>query len=62
MTKLYNTWIQHVANPLHLYCRLIDFGVNARFSKKLSIFYEKYLYQYLLRDPKQRWSFLKKRS
>ena len=61
MMKLYNTWIQHVANPLHVYCRLIDFGVNAGFSKKLSIIYEKYLYQYLLKDLKQKWSFSKKK-
>jgi len=40
-----NIWVQHIANPLHVYCRLIDFGVSTRFSKRLCIIYEKCLYQ-----------------
>ena len=60
--RLYTHLIQHIANPLHVYCRLIDFGVNENISKKLSIIYEKYFYQYLRKDLKGTWSITKKGS
>lgn len=58
--KLYTTWIQHMTNPLHIYCRLIDFGLSMRFSRKLGIFYEKCLYPFVSRDLKQTWNSLRK--
>jgi len=42
--KLSRTWVQHISNPLHVYCRLLDFGLSKKFSRRLTIFYEKYLY------------------
>jgi len=45
--RLSNPWLQHIANPLHVYCRLIDFGVSSDISKKVSVIYEKYLYYFL---------------
>ena len=33
--------MQHICNPLHLYCRLIDIGVPPRLAKKIGCVYEK---------------------
>ena len=60
--KLCSTRIQHIANPLHVYCRLIDFGVSSKFSRKLSVIYEKYFYQHLLKDTKHLWNSARKES
>ena len=62
MMKFRSNWVQHIANPLHVYCRLIDFGMGEGLSKRMSMFYEKYLYQYLAKDLKESWNFSKKRS
>ena len=53
--RLYNLWVQHISNPLHVYCRLVDFGVSARFSKKLGMIYEKYFYFFFVKDIKPTW-------
>jgi hypothetical protein len=60
--RIYNNWVQHIANPLHVYCRLIDFGMNENFSKRLSIIYEKYCYNFLRKDQKGTWNFTGKGS
>lgn len=62
MIRIYNNWIQHIANPLHVYCRLIDFGVSEVFSKKISVIYEKYCYHYLRKDLRETWYLTKRRS
>ena len=36
--------LQHRANPLHVYCRLMDLGIGRFLSRKLCVFYEKHLY------------------
>lgn len=56
MLKLNSKRFQHVMNPLHLYCRLIDFGMSANFSRKLSTTYEKYFHRYFLRKDKTLWN------
>ncbi len=33
--------IQHVLNPLHVYCRLRDFGLPSGFAGRISLFYER---------------------
>jgi hypothetical protein len=38
--KVSNTWVQHITNPLHVYCRLIDCGFSEGISKRLSVIYE----------------------
>lgn len=60
--KYHGSWVQHVANPLHVYCRLIDFGMSTRFSRRLSIIYEKYVFHVLTKDLKQVWIFPRKKS
>jgi hypothetical protein len=60
--RFYTIWVQHITNPLHIYCRLIDFGLSTDFSRKLGVFYEKRLYPFLLRDLKQTWNLLRKGS
>ncbi len=51
--KLCDIRVQHIANPLHIYCRLIDFGVSARVSKRLGIIYERCFYQYFSKGLKR---------
>jgi hypothetical protein len=58
--KVNNTWMQHIANPLHVYCRLIDCGLSEGTSKRLSMIYERYIYHYFLKDLTKRWGFLKR--
>ena len=36
---------QHHANPLHLYCRMRDMGLNATLAVKMTTMYERYLYK-----------------
>ena len=36
--------IQHRANPLHVYCRLMDLGLGRWLSRRVCTFYEKHLY------------------
>lgn len=60
MPRFINMRFQHITNPLHVYCRLIDVGMSETFSKKIGIIYEKYLHRYLKREKKGEWSFLKK--
>jgi len=60
--KAYNTWVQHITNPLHVYCRLIDCGFSEVVSKRLSVIYEIYIYNYFFKDLAKRWSFLKRGS
>jgi hypothetical protein len=56
------SWVQHISNPLHVYCRLMDLGMHEEFSKKLGVIYEKYFYQHLIRDLRELWNFSGKRS
>jgi hypothetical protein len=46
------TWLQHVANPLHVYCRLLDLGLGISVSRRIGRFYEKFLYVFLVRSMK----------
>ena len=36
--------IRHKANPLHVYCRLVDYGMNNNYALKLSFVYEELIY------------------
>ncbi len=40
-------FMQHFFNPLHVYCRLKDFGVPAPRARRISKVYERYVYNYL---------------
>lgn len=48
-TKVRNI-LQHWLNPLHVYCRLLDYGISPRFATRLSGLYERWVY----RKPGQR--------
>lgn len=52
MNKLISTaskWLKdtrdHYLNPLHVYCRLVDVGLNPRKARTLASWYENNLYQ-----------------
>lgn len=38
------SFLQHLFNPLHLYCRLRDFGLAPAFAVRVSSAYERYIY------------------
>ncbi|MGD2126524.1 MAG: hypothetical protein PVG99_10615 [Desulfobacteraceae bacterium] len=59
--RMYRTWMQHKANPLHIYCRLIDLGLNTEMSKRLGILYETYLYSSRFKGFMTKWKSLKKK-
>lgn len=40
--------LQHLLNPLHLYCRLVEAGVARRLARRMSRAYERALYRRLL--------------
>ncbi|GAB6124708.1 hypothetical protein [Humidesulfovibrio idahonensis] len=40
--------LQHLLNPLHLYCRLKEAGVTEAMARRLSQAYERALYRHLL--------------
>jgi hypothetical protein len=58
--KVSNTWVQHITNPLHVYCRLIDCGFSEGVSKRLSMIYERYIYNFFFKDVAKKWTFLKR--
>jgi hypothetical protein len=37
--------LRHHFNPLHVYCRLLDIGINRRTARNLSRWYEKAVYK-----------------
>ena len=55
------SWIQHKANPLHLYCRMIDLGLSAALSRRVGVLYEQYLYTAGLKGLVSRWTSMAKR-
>lgn len=44
MRRLRN-WIQHLGNPVHVYCRLCDLGVSAHRATRWALWYEFWLYR-----------------
>jgi len=38
---------QHLLNPLHIYCRLVDMGLPTKFCKKVCKLYEKHIFNKL---------------
>jgi hypothetical protein len=62
MAGYLETWFQHISNPLHVYCRLMDLGMDETFSKRFCVLYEKYIYHYFFRDLRLLWNFPKKGS
>ena len=48
--------LQHRANPLHVYCRLMDLGMGPFLSRTLCVIYEKLFF------PAGRWEWRKSRT
>ncbi|MDP2848968.1 MAG: hypothetical protein Q8O35_12385 [Humidesulfovibrio sp.] len=40
--------LQHLLNPLHLYCRLLEAGIAEPLARRMSRAYERTLYRHLL--------------
>ncbi|MDD5032814.1 MAG: hypothetical protein PHC85_01720 [Candidatus Pacebacteria bacterium] len=39
-----NEFIADKTNPLHVYCRLRDAGINKKWARKISVLYEKTIF------------------
>lgn len=39
--RLFKAYIQHRFNPLHIYCRLCDYGLSSSFAIRVSTAYER---------------------
>lgn len=46
VTRFRNAF-HHVLNPLHVYCRLKDFGISGRMAKRMTRAYERYVFRLL---------------
>lgn len=62
MNRTLGSWVQHISNPLHIYCRLLDLGIGEGFSKRCGVLYEKYVYHHLMHDLRGIWNSSGKRS
>ncbi len=40
-------YFQHCLNPLHVYCRLREFGVHTSAAQRVCIVYERFVYRVL---------------
>ena len=40
--KIFKAYLQHRFNPLHVYCRLRDYGISSRFAIRVSSAYERF--------------------
>jgi len=40
--KPFKAYLQHRFNPLHIYCRLRDYGLSTRFAIRVSNAYERF--------------------
>jgi hypothetical protein len=38
-------YFQHRFNPLHIYCRLLDYGVSRKLASRVSGLYERWVYR-----------------
>jgi hypothetical protein len=52
MQRISLLWLQHITNPLHLYCRLLDLGLSMSLSRRIGRIYERIFYTYLVRGIK----------
>jgi len=41
--------LQHMLNPLHVYCRLLDTGLSREFSGQICQYYEIFLFRWIAR-------------
>ncbi|MBT8762757.1 hypothetical protein KFV02_02275 [Desulfohalobiaceae bacterium Ax17] len=42
-------FFQHNFNPLHIYCRLRDVGLEPALALRVSLAYERYIYKFILK-------------
>ncbi|BAH74889.1 hypothetical protein DMR_13980 [Solidesulfovibrio magneticus RS-1] len=46
--NIIRNYLQHRLNPMHMYCRLMDFGLARRNARRLCSVYERFIYRGLL--------------
>ena len=46
--RVFRNYLQHRFNPLHVYCRLVDFGFTERAAGRVSALYERFIYSVCL--------------
>lgn len=46
--KRFRNYLQHRLNPVHMYCRLMDFGLAHSSARRVCSVYERFIYKGLL--------------
>ena len=46
--KRFRNYLQHRLNPVHMYCRLVDFGLASVSARRVCSVYERFIYKALL--------------
>jgi len=46
--KRFRNYLQHRLNPVHMYCRLMDFGMAEDRARRMCSVYERFIYRNLL--------------
>lgn len=46
--KRFRNYLQHRLNPVHMYCRLLDFGLDKSLAIRWCGVYERFIYRNLL--------------
>lgn len=51
------TYLEHILNPLHIYCRMVDITRSKSFAQFICHYYDKYCWGWLYgnRDAKKEW-------
>lgn len=44
----FKNYLQHMFNPVHMYCRLMDFGVTKSRARRMCAVYERFIYRSIL--------------
>ena len=48
MKQEYNKYtlaLEHKFNPLHVYCRMVDFGIDKKYARRIAKLYETHIYR-----------------
>jgi hypothetical protein len=49
-----NPRLEHILNPLHIWCRLIDLGLRPDWAKRMGVWYENKIYKRIRRLKNER--------
>lgn len=45
--RLFLLYLQHILNPLHIYCRLVDLHINQNTALKIAYIYDRGIFRFI---------------